>query len=134
VAEPLLRAALTGLAETVRLEQSDDLPRLEDRQAAHGSGDLDGAHVDELGLQRRLAILEQHLDDLAQVLLQLVDVGALAVGARPARHVADKQTAIGVTLYDAVVRTCYRETSTLRAAHNPRAERFRLSQRCGASG
>ena len=66
--ELLVRAALPGLAEAVGLEESDDLPRLEDRQAAHGSGDLDGAHVDELRLERRLAVLEQHLDDLAQVL------------------------------------------------------------------
>jgi hypothetical protein len=47
--------------------------------------------VDELGLERRLSVLEQHLDDLAQILLQFVDFGALAVSAGPARHVADQQ-------------------------------------------
>ena len=69
VAELLVGTALTDLDEAVGLQQRDDPPGAEDRRAGHGSGDLDGAHVDELGLEGRLAVLEQHLDDLAQVLL-----------------------------------------------------------------
>ena len=78
VTELLVRAALTHLHKAVGLKQRNGLPGL-DRQAAHKSGDLDGSHFDELRLQLRFAFLEQHLDDLAQVLLQLVDVRSLDV-------------------------------------------------------
>jgi hypothetical protein len=36
-------------------------------------------HVHELGLKHRVAVLEQHRDDLAEVLLQLGEVGPLRV-------------------------------------------------------
>ena len=63
------------------------------------------ARVDELGLERRLAVLEPHLDDLAQGGPQSGDVGGLAVSAGPARHGADQQAGLGVTLDDEAVRS-----------------------------
>ncbi len=69
VAELLVGAALTGFGKAVHFEQGDDLPGFEDWQVRHASGDLDGADVDELRLQGRLAVFEQHLDDFAQVVL-----------------------------------------------------------------
>ena len=48
---------------------------------------MDGLHIHELGLELWLSILQEHFDDLAQVVYELLGVGALAMGARPAWYV-----------------------------------------------
>jgi len=53
---------------------------------------------DELRLQRGLAVLEQHCDNLLQVALKFVEAVALTVGARPAREVSDVEPSVGVAL------------------------------------
>ena len=42
-------------------ENAADLSRLEDGEMAHGLAHLDGLRADKLTLQRRLAILQQHV-------------------------------------------------------------------------
>jgi len=80
-------------------QDSGDLTRLEDRDVTH-LRDLDGLRSDELTFQLRLAVLEEHRDDLLQVRAQLVHADALRVRAWPSRDVAHEQTSIGVPLDD----------------------------------
>ena len=59
--------------------------------------------ADELGIERWLTIFEQHLDDLFQVGVQLVEGLALAVRAGEARDVADVETGLGAAFNDGSV-------------------------------
>jgi len=70
------------------------------------SGHLDFLNTDELRLQLRFAVLEQHADDLGQVPLQLVERFPLRVGTGEARNVANKQ---------ARVRTAQRSITAVKA-------------------
>src|SRR5262245_20408250 len=65
----------------------------------------DRLHPDELRLQLRVALLEEHLDDIAQVALQLVEAGAQAVGAGPAGHAPDVQPRLGIPFDDRIERS-----------------------------
>lgn len=67
VSKLAVRPALAHLHEPEPLKQCDDLARLEDRDRARHSGDLDRLDTDELGLELRLAVLQEHLDDLLKV-------------------------------------------------------------------
>jgi hypothetical protein len=98
VPELLVRATLPDLREAVGLQQSDDFPRSQDGNGAHSSGDLDSTHIDELGLEIRLAILEEHFDDLSEILLKLIDVGALRVGTGPSGHIPDQDAGFWIAL------------------------------------
>lgn len=69
------------------------------------SGDLDRPDVYELGLKDRLPIFEEHLYDLAQVLLKFVEATALIMGTGPPRNVADEQIRLGVPLNDELERS-----------------------------
>ena len=64
------------------------------------SGDGDALRSDELRLQARIAVLVKHLDDLAKVVLQLVEGLPLRVGTGKTGHVADVEPRIGATLND----------------------------------
>src|SRR6266436_718668 len=64
------------------------------------SGDLDGAHVNELGFETRFTILEEHRDDFLQIPLKLVEVGALRVGTGPARDVSHEEARFRITFDD----------------------------------
>lgn len=61
--EVLVRPALPNFGEAVSFEQCDHLARLEDRDGPH-LRNLNLADLEELRLQLRFAILEQHLDHL----------------------------------------------------------------------
>src|SRR2546427_488103 len=58
----------------------------------------DHLDADELRLELRVPLLEKHLDDVAEVSLQLVEAGPQAVGSRPAGHAPDVQTGVGIPL------------------------------------
>jgi len=90
---------LSNLDESEALENPGDLPRLQDRYVAH-LGDLNGLRTDELPLQLWLAVLKEHGDDLFEVLSQLVDAGALRVGARPPWDISNEQTCVRVAFDD----------------------------------
>jgi hypothetical protein len=70
-AETAVRTPLSNLDETVSLEKSYDLARLENRSRPH-LGDSDRANPDELRFERRLAILQEHLDHFVQIALKLI--------------------------------------------------------------
>jgi len=64
------------------------------------SGDLNCLGADELGLETRLAILEEQGNNLSKMLLELVERFSLRMGARPTGNMADVYTRIGVPFDD----------------------------------
>lgn len=97
--ELFVGASLAGLAESQSLKQCDDLARLEDRRL-HESADSNRLQADKLGLELGGAVLKEQRDDLAEVLLQLVQRLGLAMGAGKAGHIAYVKLRIGVPLDD----------------------------------
>jgi hypothetical protein len=59
-------------------------------------------HPYELRLELRLAVFKKHGYDFLKTALKLVQALALAVGAGPARHMADEQPRVGIPLDDNV--------------------------------
>jgi len=94
MAELLVRIALAYFDKTQSVENRDDFARFEDRNAGHSVND-DGLRADELGLELRLAVIQQHCDDFLQIGVQLVERGALAVRSGKARNVAHVQVRAG---------------------------------------
>ena len=64
------------------------------------SRDLDGLRANELHLERRLPVLEEHCHDLLEILMELVDGGALRVCTSKPWYVPDKQARRGIALDD----------------------------------
>lgn len=58
-----MRSSLADFEEPEPFQDPRDLPRFEDWDVAH-LRDLDGLRSDELTFQLRLAVLEEHRDDL----------------------------------------------------------------------
>ena len=83
-----------------RTSPNCDFPRLENGNVAHGLGNLDRLRSDELALELGGAILEQHGDDLFEVLAELIERRALGVCTRPPRDVADEESRGLVALDD----------------------------------
>ena len=69
--------------------------RFEDGNPAHGISDSDGLGADELCLQVRFAILEQHGNNFTEVFVQFVERLSLGVCAGKSGNVSDKQTGFG---------------------------------------
>ena len=107
VTELLVRASLPNLDEAKSLEPSHDFPRLENWERAHErrSGDEDRLRADELRLQRRFTILEQHGDDLAEVRLELVQGLRLTVRSWEAWYVTHVEVRGGIALDDGGIGT-----------------------------
>lgn len=96
-----LRATLPDQSKTHRLQDAADLARLEDGWLGHGlRGDNDALGADKLGLQRGVAVLKKHLNDLAEVSLQLVQRFALRVSTGKTGHIADVKPGVGAALND----------------------------------
>ena len=85
-----VRTTLANLNESETGEDGGDFPRLENGNVAHCLGDLHRLRSDELALDLRRAILQQHGDDLFEVLAKLVERGTLRVRTGPAGNVADE--------------------------------------------
>jgi len=60
------------------------------------SAHLHGLSTDDLGLEDRFAVFEEHGDDLGEVPFQLVNRLSLGVRAWPAGHVAHVQPCLGI--------------------------------------
>jgi hypothetical protein len=86
-----VRTALAYLNESETDKDRGDLPRLEDGNVAHRLRDLHRLRSDELPVKLWCAVLEQHGDDLFEVLAELVEGGALRVRTWPPGYVADEQ-------------------------------------------
>lgn len=91
-----MRAALSYQLEPELPQQLLDFLGLQDGDGAQWLGDLDRVGADEFGLEPGLAVLKEHLHDLLQVGQQLVDRGPLGVRSRPAGHVADVESSVGI--------------------------------------
>ena len=59
-----------------------------------------GFRADKLSLARRLAVFEEHIEDLLQIGANLVLGGALRMRSRKTGDVADEQPRIGIALND----------------------------------
>jgi hypothetical protein len=71
---------LADLDEAEPLEDRNDLLGLKDREAAHRSGHGDVLDANELGLEDRLPVLQEHGDNFPQIVCQLVQ--GLTLGMR----------------------------------------------------
>jgi len=80
VAKLLVGSTLTDLNEPESLEDRNDLLGLKDREATHRSSHGDVLDADELGLEDRIPVLEEHGDNLPQIVGQLVHGLALGMG------------------------------------------------------
>ena len=107
-------ASLSRFSESKLVEDRDDLARLERRNPPHALGDLKGMCTDELCLEVRLPILEEHRDDLTEVGLKFLNGGALRVRARPAGNEAYVQAGVLVPL-DYGCESAHRDVSAVRA-------------------
>jgi hypothetical protein len=101
--ELFVGTALPDLDETMPVKQVDDLPRLQDRNRPHASGNLDLPYTYKLRLQIRLAILEKHFDYFAKTLLHFLHSLTLRMGARPTGDVANIQPGVSVSFDDKFV-------------------------------
>jgi hypothetical protein len=62
--------------------------------------DLDGLRADELALELRFAVLEEHGRDLFEVLAKLVERRTLRMRTRPAGDIPDEEARLRVALDD----------------------------------
>jgi len=99
----LVRPALSDLHKAQALEARHHFARLEDGQRSH-SGDAHRLGPDELGLKVRLAVFEQHRDDLGEIALKFVQACALTMRAAEPGNVADQEAGLGITLDHCCVR------------------------------
>ena len=80
VAKLFVRPTLADLDEAEPLEDRNDLLGLKDREAAHRSGHGDVLDANELGLEDRFPVLQEHGDNFPQIVCQLVQ--GLTLGMR----------------------------------------------------
>lgn len=67
VAKLLVGTALADLNKPESLEDRNDLLGLKDREAAHRSGHGDVLDADELRLEDRIPVLQEHRDNFPQI-------------------------------------------------------------------
>lgn len=90
MSELLVRAALPNLDEAERFQYRDDLARLQNWNVRQVSRYSHGLRPDKLSVEPRWAVFQQHRDDLAEILLELVQRRPLRVGTWPAGDVPDE--------------------------------------------
>lgn len=96
--ELAVRTSLPYLDEPQADEDRDDDTRSERRDAPHRLGDFQRLGAHECGLERRLTVLAEHLDDLEQVRAKLVKRRTLRVCAGPTWNVSDEEAGVLVSL------------------------------------
>ena len=103
VGVPILhvRATLPCEGEAQRLQDTADLARFENGRLGHELCSYgDALSADKLRLQNWFAVLQEHLNDLSEITLKLVERLGLRVRAREAGNEADIKPGIGTTLND----------------------------------
>jgi hypothetical protein len=90
VTKLLVRAALPDLREPELAENRDDLCWREHWDAAHSLCNGNILNSDELRLEPRLSVLEQHGDDLSKIAIEIVQRLALGMRTRKPRDISDK--------------------------------------------
>lgn len=98
----LVRAALPYLNKALLLEAPDYFTRLEDRDRSHrrSLSHTNRLGTNELRLQRRLAVFEQHLDHLSKIFPKLLLARSLAVRARKSRDITNEKPCIRIAFND----------------------------------
>lgn len=89
VAILFVRTALTNFNKPETLQYCNNFGRFKDRKVSHLSRDLYPLRSDELTLEFRLAILEEHFNNFLQILIQLIQRCSLRMCAREPRDVAN---------------------------------------------
>ena len=72
IAKLFVRSALTDFGETEFDEDGNDFTGLENGDVAHYSSDCDVLDSDKLGLQQGLTILQEHCNNVVQVVVDFV--------------------------------------------------------------
>lgn len=95
VAKLLMRAALSYFDEAQSFQFPNYFPRLENGQGAHGRlRDLYQLGAEELSFEPRVTVLQEHFDDLMQVLAKLVFRSSLAVSTWKPRYAANAEPGV----------------------------------------
>ncbi len=92
---------MADLDEPESLKAGDHFARLEDGDGPHGVGGLrheDSLRSNELRLERRVPVLQEHRDYLAEVGMQLVEAVPLSVCPRKPGNVPDEDTRLWIAL------------------------------------
>ena len=103
VGVPILhvRPTLAGQDKTQRAEDSTHLAWFEYWRPRHElRGNRDALSANELGVQIRFAVFQEHFDHLAEIALQLVKRLPLGVGTGKTGYKADVKPRIRTTLND----------------------------------
>src|SRR5260221_6554180 len=103
VSMPILhvRTTLAGQNETKRIEDAANLPWLENGRPRHQlRRHRDALRADELRLQIRLTVFQQHLNALTEISMELVERLPLRMRARNPRHETDVKSRVRTTLDD----------------------------------
>ncbi len=98
VAELLVGTALSDLHKPMPEKNSDNLGRLEYRDAPHRSGNNDCLDTHELRGELRLSVLEQQLQNFLEIRIKFIKTASLRVGARKTGNVPNEQASLRVTL------------------------------------
>ena len=96
---------MPNFRETERDENSNDLPRLENRDVTHRLRDYDVLDTDKLRLQVWLAIFEKHSNDFLEVVVKLVEGGTLGMSTGKARNKPHKKFGLRTTFDNSRVRS-----------------------------
>jgi hypothetical protein len=100
MAKLLVGAALSHDLETERCQQTMNFLRLKDRCLRHRLSDDDLLCSDEVRMKNRLTIFEQHCNDFAKILTQLVQGFPLGVRTWKTRNVPNEQACVCATFND----------------------------------
>jgi len=94
-----VRTALSCKGKSQSLQNATDLARLENGRFGHELCSYrDALCANELGLQLRFTVFQEHLDDLPEIALKLVERLALRVSTWKPRNEANIQAGIRTTL------------------------------------
>jgi len=100
VSELLVRAALPDFEESEATENGNNNSRPKRRDSPHGSGYFEGLCADEGGIDGWFAILEEHINDLKEILPKLFERGALRVRSRPSGYITDEEAGVLIAFND----------------------------------
>jgi len=100
IAEWFVRSALADFDEAEFDENGDDFIWLENGNIAHDLSDGDVLNPDELGLQNGFAILQQHRNNLVQVMVDFIQRFHLGMRAGKTRNETNEQARLWAPLND----------------------------------
>lgn len=97
IPELFVRATLADFDKAQPNQQGDNLLGFEYRRLAHASGNGHVLYADELRFHHRLAVFQQHGDDFAQIVVDLIQRFALRMGTGKSWHETSEQAGLRTT-------------------------------------